>query len=130
MDYRKLDYSPKRNFISSKNSSPPLALLFFWDKPFFRILFHFFLGLLFGIFFDRIVSKIKTKKAEEEYRFSWLRIFTQLVLNIVFIASVEAIAPWIANDWQDTNAGMFFAAIFFSVQTQLYNDLRIAVPPF
>src|SRR5690348_6827036 len=124
-------YSPRRSIVSlNKSSMPPSILKPLWDKALIRILLHAILGLIFGILIDRSIGKIKTDRAEKTAHFSWLRIILQLILIIAFIATVEGFTPWISNDWQDTNAGMFFAAIFFSVQTRFFEDFKTAIPAF
>ena len=95
-----------------------------WDNVIFKNIFYVFLGLTLGTVIDQIVSKIKPADPDEQKqkRAAWGRIVLQLFINVVLIATAETYIPAIANDWINTNAGMFFPAMFFAVQFNFFQD--------
>lgn len=91
-----------------------------YDNHIVKSLLQVVLGLTLGTLIDQIVSKIKSKDAQKGS--AWGRIIVQIFVNSAVILSAQMFFPWLADEWINTNAGMLFAAFFFSVQSGFYRD--------
>src|SRR6478609_731916 len=99
------------------------SFLYKFGKNFFvRTVFHILLGIALGTLLDKLIAKIKAEKPEDEKKAAWGRLILQMVVNMAIIGAVESFVPWLADDWMNTGAGLFFPGTYFSVQSNWFKD--------
>jgi undecaprenyl pyrophosphate phosphatase UppP len=76
-------------------------------------------AVVLGHYIDKFIEKSKLKLH--------LAIFAQIMLNIVLIYAIHKVMYSYANEFQMTLPGMFFSALFFGMQTNFLNNLKIAL---
>lgn len=90
---------------------------------FLSMLKHVLPAIVLGAVINNVSDKI-------EKRFKWtgptLMIFVQLFLSAIVLFLIETkLSRFTSYDeeWQGTTPGLFFAAVFFGVQTKLYENI-------
>ena len=117
---------PVDAFPSSLTGPRPWYMALY-ENLLFKNLFYIVIGLALGTAVDKTVAQIKAKDPADEKKTAWIRMFLQLAINVVVIYMIETFVPRIADDMINTNAGMFFPAMFFSVQTRFFQDWEAQV---
>lgn len=118
--------SPLRDII--KTDVPMVQDI--WSNTIFKTLFHVGMGFFIGMAIEQIVGKIfkSDKKTDPSTNTqtdgAWKRMITQMVLNVVILVAMQKFLPTVVNDWVNSATGLFFPAILFSVQSQMFSDFN------
>jgi hypothetical protein len=98
-----------------------------------ELVWHIVSALMLGIPIDLLMTSLRKRKVDDWIQnSSWatrairqrvlygLTAISQLMLIVASLMTYSRLFPQMAANWQITLAGMYFVALFFSLQTNLF----------
>lgn len=86
----------------------------------FKSLYHIIPAIIFGVSIDKLFIKLQSY-----YNNPLIILILQLLFSVFVVYLIEEyIAVEYALEWQAITPGLFFSALFFSTQTNIYKNIE------